>query len=1081
MIPNRFTVYKAGAGSGKTFQIAKRYLKRLILHQNPQIIFRLIGITFTNKAAGEMKKRIIENLIKASKGEISDVMAVVSKELEKEIKKQTGITKSTDYQREIIKRSQQRLQEILHYYDEFQLTTIDKLMYKIIRTFARDMHLSTDVEVEMDVKEVISRLIDNLINKAEPGSLLSRFFIQLASEKIEDENHWDIKKDLLNIEKIIFDDNHFEDLKTLEDKTLDDFIKLQNYLNGEIKKISKQFIAFGNELEQTAGKFIVNMDRSFVPLIRKLRFEHSKIEITATYRMYVEGQKDYCYYTVSKLKQLSPVEQDFLSGQINDSIHNIMIRAVAFIDDHLEYYNLLKAIRNEVNALSIENELQKEISDFKETNNRIFISDFNKLILEQILKDLSGDTPYIYMRLGEKYAYYFIDEFQDTSALQWHNLIPLVREALSKEFAGGYKGDAMIVGDAKQSIYRFRGGKPEQFIALSDPQQQSGVGNPFASITGKTVENLSFNWRSKENIIKFNNDFFKNFVNYLTGPYRQVYTDPSQKVPSGKATGEGYVNFRFLSDGKNSEKKPYEEAVYEAVIQAQENGFRKEEICILINTNDEGKNIAEFLNRKHIDVVSAETLIVANAGKVRFLMSWLNYMQSGNPYDLYNAVRYLAERDGKNKAEWYESLINNKKISKREQIKRFGKIGYIVDYEKLISFNLYDMLVYLIDVFGLSDTTEQAYLQAFLEKVHQFIQRDTPTLKAFLNDWDVISEKFSITAPDKKGAVKIMTVHKAKGLEFPVVIYYNNREVFGSKDKETKVWIPVNPEKFQGFEKLPVKLGVLEQTHIAKYQDIYRQTVAEKTFDNLNRIYVAFTRAIEQLFVITYQPPANPTNFRVSQVFKAYLNTHFATFDGENFEYGIAKRKKEDIARDKKPAEYYPLHYTNWQLKQQKQFLKINTFSFERWSANKKAAIVYGMQLHDILSRITTVKQWQQQKDKLLSGLETGLKTKVESLIEKIIRHPELEAYFSEEYKVLNERDILIPSNEGVFHQKRPDRLLLKDGVITIIDYKTGAELSSHIKQLQTYAGFLRDAGFKIADSLLVYIGENDVRVKTLS
>ena len=956
-------------------------------------------------------------------------------------------------------------------------------MYKIIRTFARDMQLSSDVEVEMEVKEVISRLIDSLINKAEPDSLLSHFFINLALENIENEKHWDIKRDLLDIEKIIFDDNHYEAIKSLENKTLEDFVNLQKYINTEIRKISRQLIAFGDEMEQVAGRFSWYMHRSFNPFVRRLQFEHSEIKIVSTFRKFVEGEKKHCYYTKNKLEQLSPAEQEILSGQINDEIHRIMIKAIAFIDTNLEHYNLLKALRNEINALSIENELQKEIKDYKEINNRIFISDFNKLILEQILKDLSGETPYIYMRLGEKYAYYFIDEFQDTSVLQWKNLIPLVKEGLSKEFAGGYQGDAMIVGDAKQSIYRFRGGKPEQFIALSDAEQQSGEGNPFANITRKTVENLSFNWRSKENIIKFNNDFFKNFINYLTGPYRQVYSNPSQKIPRGRATGEGYVNFRFLPrGGKDSEKKLFEEAVYEAVLQAQENGFRKEEICILIDTKKNGKIIAEFLNQKHIDVVSAETLIVANACKVRFLMSWLYFMQSGNPYDLYNAVRFLAERDGKNKAEWYESLISDKGISKKEQVKRFEKIGYFIDYEQLNSFNLYDMLVYLIDVFSLSDTVEQAYLQAFLEKVYQFTQGDnTPTLEAFLNDWEVTAEKLSITAPDKEGAVKIMTVHKAKGLEFPVVIYYTDKEVFGSKDNDIKVWIPVDPEKFQGFEKLPVKLGVLEQTPVEKYQNIYKQTVAEKTFDNLNRIYVAFTRAIEQLFVITYQPPRNPTNLWFSQIYKEFLQKHFSAFDGESFENGVAKRKTEVTTLDKKPSKSYPLYFTNWQLRQQDQFLKINTISFERWSANKKNAIVYGVQLHDILSRITTLAQWKQQKNKLLSGLKEGIKMEIEKLVTKIINHPELKPFFSSTYQILNERDILIPADTDVFFQKRPDRLLLKDGVITIIDYKTGQEHTNHVKQLRTYVSYLRQAGFKISDCILVYIRKNDISVKFVS
>ena len=1066
MIQNRLVVYKAGAGSGKTFQIAKRYLNHLIQAQNSQIIYRLIGITFTNKAAEEMKKRIIDNLINASQGQITDVMAVVSQESEHIIKEQTGITEAVDYQQEIIKRSQQRLTEILHYYDEFQLTTIDKLMYRIIKTFARDMHLSTDVEVEMEYREVVDMLIDKLINRAEQGSLLSRFFIDFAIEKIEDEKNWkDIKQDLNDISKIIFNDNYFDALKSLENKTLDDFKRLRDYLIKEKNQLRKDLIEQGNALATQVETYKSHVYSDVHTYIKRLRFEHQNIVIKPRLQSYIDQG---IYYKKDAEKKLD--NQGFIELEVlNNEIHRVITKSFKK-NEQLKFIN---ALLDEVNALSIENELQKEIADFKETHNRIFISDFNKLILEQILKDLATNTPYIYMRLGEKYAHYFIDEFQDTSALQWHNLIPLVREALSKEFAGGHLGSAMLVGDAKQSIYRFRGGKPEQFIALSDPEQQSGEGNPFAALTRKSVEELAFNWRSKAQIIKFNNDFFKNFVRYLPEPYRQVYIDPSQKIPAGKDTGEGYVNIRFL----NRKEEIYEEAVYEAIIQAQQNGFQKEEICILINRNSEGRRIAEYLSQNDIDVVSSETLLVVNAGKVKFLMSWLYFLVSGNPADLYDAVRFLAERDQKSKPESYESLINEQKLTKTDQVKKFEKIGYYVDYERLIKFNLYDILIYLIDVFKLSDQQEQAYLQAFLEKVYQFSQKDLPTIKAFLNEWITIAHKFSIAAPDKKGAVKIMTVHKAKGLEFPVVIYYTDEAVLSSKDKETKVWIPLNPADYQGFKTLPIRMGALENASVESYQNIYEQTASEKTFDNLNRIYVALTRAVEQLYVITFAVPDKPKNLKVSQVFYDYLTQNFPEFDGQTFEYGTPDRLDKKPVSEAEALGLNRLYYKNWQLKQQDNFLKINTFSLERWSEHKKSAILYGLQLHDILSQVTTAAQWQQQKDKLLSGLETDLKTKIAGLVEKILHLPDLKTYFSDDYQILNERAILIPSDKGIFKQKRPDRLLITNDKITIIDYKTGAEEPKHIKQLQVYADYLTQAGFEVENLILIYIGK-EVTVK---
>ena len=207
------------------------------------------------------------------------------------------------------------------------------------------------------------------------------------------------------------------------------------------------------------------------------------------------------------------------------------------------------------------------------------------------------------------------------------------------------------------------------------------------------------------------------------------------------------------------------------------------------------------------------------------------------------------------------------------------------------------------------------------------------------------------------------------------------------------------------------------------------------------------------------------------------MKQNFPDFDGHTFEFGNPKRLESKPVSEEETLRLDRLYYKNWQLKQKDNFLKINPFSFERWSEHKKSAIVYGLQLHDILSQVTTAAQWQAQKEKLLTGTDQDLKPKLEKLIEKTVYHTELKKYFSDGYQILNERDILIPSEQGTFKQKRPDRLLIKDGKITIIDYKTGAEEPKHSKQLQVYADFLRQAGFDVENMILVYIGE-DISVK---
>jgi len=1078
MTTSRLLVYNASAGSGKTFQIAKRYLKQLIQAQSPFYISRLIGITFTNKAAEEMKKRIIENLIQAAQDNISDVMAAVSAESEAVIKQQTGIVDAEAYRQEIVKRSQARLTEILHYYDEFQLTTIDKLMYKLIKTFAREMHLSGEVNVIMEYKEVVDQLIDKLINRAEKGSLLSKFLIGFALQKTDEEKHWDVKRDLSAISQIIFDDNYFEELKSIENKTLQDFVGLRKYLSAEIKKLESQMEDFARELQAVWQPYKEVF--KVTTLTRQLYFEKKKVAINKTLRKQYEATAP-VYYTKTKLAGLDTETQVHIKEILNEQIHQIMLRLVPFVEEQLEHYRFLKALLGEVNALSIENELQKDIALYKEEQGSIFISDFNKLILEQILKDLASDTPYIYMRLGEKYAHYFVDEFQDTSILQWQNLIPLIREALSKEFDGGQKGDAMLVGDAKQSIYRFRGGKPEQFIALSNPDLQDGEGNPFAPLVQKKVSQLEYNWRSKTNIVKFNNLFFSSFSKELPGVYRPVYENVVQKIPPGRDTGEGFVQIRFMERGSKTkdseiEKEDYAVAVYEMIQQAEKNGFQKEEICILVNRNKEGIHIAEYLNAQGIPVISSESLLVANAGKVKFLIAWLQFIQTGLPVYLYDAVHFLAARDGLETATLYEEILTGA-VSPEERVREIQALGYDLDYQQLINLSLYDLLVYLIDVFRLHDNHEQAYLQMFMEKVYQLNNQNAIGLQEFLLQWEDLSEKLSIDVPEKKGAVKIMTVHKSKGLEFPVVIYYTNEDVLSSRDKANKVWVPLNPAQYQGFEILPVPLGVLENSTNEVYRQLYTQAAGEKIFDNLNRVYVAMTRAVSQLYVVLYKPGKNPNNRGINQVFAEFIGQNFPEASLENFTYGNPKRLEEAKSTKSDAVLLDQLTYQSWQARQDRDFLKINTVSYERWAAYKKAAIQYGLQLHEILSHITTAQDWQQNRQKYLSGIAEDERKKLVNLIENIINHPDLKSYFSREYEIINEAGIIIPQGQK-FSQKRPDRLMIKNNEVVIMDYKTGQVLPGHERQLNTYASLLQELGFSISRKILVYIQEPEVLVK---
>jgi ATP-dependent exoDNAse (exonuclease V) beta subunit len=1092
---NRFIVYNASAGSGKTFQIATHYLNKLMQAQEPAYIYRLLGITFTNKAAAEMKERVLQNLINASKGKITDVMKKVADESKEIIKAQTGITNDDDYKAEIVKRSQLRLSEILHHYDDFQLTTIDKMMYKIIRTFARDMNLPVDVEVVLDHKEVIVNLIDKLIAKAVRGEELTKFFINLSISKTDEDKSWKIQQDLLNINNIIFDANYFSEIKSLENKTFADFKKLKTQLIKERKKIVEEFSAYGKRGLKLFEPYEAYVNGSVKTLCKRMQNpkEYNKIEVNSTIRKLL-SKTDAKYYVDKRTKELNKTNPElarFIKGDYNKQLEAFVVEIVAYLeanlDKLLDKYRLYSGLLKEINALSIQKALLDEIEAYKDETHSIFINDFNKLILEQILQHLESDTPYIYMRLGEKYSHYFVDEFQDTSELQWHNLIPLIHEALSKEFSNEKLGDVMLVGDAKQSIYRFRGGKPEQFMALSDENAKTYQANPFAALLDKKVEALEFNWRSEHQVITFNNHFFQTFPDYLTNnSYRKVYENVAQKTPEYKNKDAGFVQIEFVEKQEKqeaAEDKNFALGVLKAIKQAEENGFLRDEICVLVDKHAIGVEIAETLIRHQVDIISSESLVVRNAAKVQFLLSWIKFLEKGASEDFYPAIHYLQETHQFNADELYLAVLKTDRyqtVSKQKRIEALQKFGFEIHYEKMIQMNLYDLVVYLIQQFKLNETqNEQAYLQAFVEEIHQYYSKKQGGIRSFLLHWQNIEEKFSIKVNKRSNAVNIMTVHKSKGLEFPVLIYYTKGELLSKKDKENRVWMPINPDEFAGFEQLPVEMKVLEKLHDDTYQYLYEKASEERIFDNLNRLYVALTRASEQLFVVL-EPLAKKPDKQYNAIFERFIVSKtlpMQTNDEQVYQYGNPKRQKtiekevdSDFGLDK-------LYFRNWQTDGSNQsLLKINTKGFDRWREDKKNAILHGMLIHDILSKIDTYEQWKIFQNKYVSSVKSEERNAIIAQIEKVLLHPNLSTFFTDAYQILNERDILIPQQKGGFTLRRPDRMVINDNAVTIIDYKTGAYNKHHEKQLNIYADLLSEMNYKIAGKYLVYI-KNDIEV----
>ena len=493
-----------------------------------------------------------------------------------------------------------------------------------------------------------------------------------------------------------------------------------------------------------------------------------------------------------------------------------------------------KAIIKNITPLSVINAINKELDSIKQDQNIILISEFNSIISNEIKNQ---PAPFVYERIGEKFRHYFIDEFQDTSVLQWENLVPLLNNSLSSE-----NGSVMLVGDAKQAIYRWRGGKAEQFINLYNETE-----NPF--FVEPKIDNLPFNYRSHKSIVEFNNSFFQHLSSFAFGKneYEELYKQSKQNI---SFEDEGFVNITFLDLDKDVIRDEiYPQKVLETINDCQENGFQLKDICVLVRKKKEGVAIADFLSNKGIDIISSETLLLSRSPEVEFINNILKYvLEPHNSEVKILVLNYLVEHKLKirDKHLFYSSNINLEIDQFFENLKEYE---IYFNYKELLQTSVYEAVEAIIYSFNLVETSN-AYVQFFLDFVLDYSLKFYPNLTKFIEYYDSKKESLSIVSPQDKNAVQIMTIHKAKGLEFLVVIFpYADLNIY--KERGPKEWFPLDATNYSGFTNSLMSYNKDFENFGEIGQQIYTKHQAELELDNINLLYVALTRPIEQLHIIS--------------------------------------------------------------------------------------------------------------------------------------------------------------------------------------------------------------------------------------
>ncbi len=1029
-----YTIYSASAGSGKTSTLVKEYLKIILGHGPAGKYRQILAITFTNKAVNEMKGRILESLFSFSQSEAPETGSHIFRELCREM----GVSAQ-----ELSRRSGRVLKELLHNYAFFDVSTIDKFTHRLIRTFARDLKLPQNFEVVLDTNLLLEEAIANLLGKAGEDKALTRLLIAFALEKIDDDRSWDIAYDLFKTGKLLFNENHLGHLKQLEAKDHGAF--------GALKETIRKGIGSAeNTMARHARDILASIDahelqrqdfsRGYFPdfMASLDREEFHKVNFNASWKQRFDEEVPYNKNCPAHLKA---------------TIDGLLPKwRVLFSEIRLAFQQwsmLQNAYRNLV-PLTILNALQQEVKALEGERDLLPISSFNNLISEEIKHQ---PAPFIYERLGEKYRHYFIDEFQDTSGMQWQNLIPLIANALEGADAYGNHGSLFLVGDAKQAIYRWRGGKAEQFLNLLN-----GQALPFT--VAPRVALKSSNYRSNEEIVHFNNDFFRHISGFLEHPlYRDLYMDGSQQQPEREKGG--LVQLQFISPADRSKEELYCEGVLGCIDQLRGQHYDYSHICILTRTRAQGVLIADYLLQQGIPIISSETLLLKNHPKVSFLIALLQYcLLPSDKNAAYELLYFLA--GGKDPHRFISSHLNDPDAILLE---RYGfKTGYVKHAP------VYDGLEYAIGKFGLAGASN-AYLTFLMDEALSVEQKEDSSIPTFLAYWEKQKEKLSVVAPEAMDAIQIMTIHKAKGLEFPVVLYpFANTDIYNSRnEKDAVMWVPVDPEQYAGFTELLLSKKKEMTTYSQAAEQLYLEERHKLELDAFNLLYVAFTRAEKALFVLTeneLDAKGKPKMSQFSGLLIHYLMDK-GLWNKDQHLYTIGTLPEITAKPTGTPGSTSIAHLYSYRNRPE---FRIIAQSGMLWDSGREEALTRGNLVHAVMAEVNHPEDLEPALDRMVrrGDLTTEGALALESMARNILEHPDISLYYKEGLTIRNETEIFTAAGEVI----RPDRIVIQGDSATLIDYKTGQKDPAYSEQLNTYARALESMGFVVANKIIVYINE---------
>ena len=1026
-----FKIYKASAGSGKTFTIVREYLM-LCLGDNADAFREILAVTFTNKAANEMKAKILHFLVGISEG--SDGKDI--RQMRGYLLDALGVQES-----ELIKRANALYVRILHDYSDMAVCTIDSFVQRLSRSFARELELPGQYSVILDDDDLIDEIIQRLSNEIGKNTFITNILSEFVEFNLSEETSWNVKKLIGEyIEKLLSEDAYRKgNYKNFSDLDEPKYKEIKKYVHSENEKMNDALSQIIKDIEAEEVKRGITEEDYFkkssgLPSVKKKMAEGKSVVTNATVDKILSGENSW--------KNKKSLIDD-------DSIVKVYANAIEKYKSLYSRKLVFGIIEKDLYLYVLRSHIFELIREYIKETSQVHISEFNKRISD-VLGDCS--VPFIYERIGERYRHYFIDEFQDTSVLQWQNFLPLMENSLA------FGNMNMIVGDAKQSIYRFRSGEVEQIISLpmiyKRPEGEFGARCEQQFVNSAQKMSLSMNYRSSENVIKFNNTFFRSAGTHIVDG---VFDDAEQAYDP-KNQG-GFVSVEvFGGDVKTAEYKEKVKASLLAQIQnLHAQGVDYKDITILVRSNKDGTDIANYLVENGIEVLSAESVLLQTSDKIQLIVNTLALMVDEN-----NPVTRMA-------VEFYSTKIGCRDA--RPCVSTTEQTG-----------GLYDICIQICNQYNFNVLTD-VFLQYFMSTVYEWQCRHSAGIGDFLEFWDKKKDKLAVQITGDLDCVQIMTIHKAKGLEFKVVLYpYADTNLIPSRGfTQSEIWLQcADNQDTKDIPYLDAFLLKLSKDKLTgtNYENLVKKEESKTMLDILDIMYVAMTRAKNMLFVYTNDYcPKDGYNlftdyFANNDEFEIQEGEESTTYNFGEFDTTILivneKSTKDNKVKILELKEGETASKTlNWTEK-----LQVDPDPTMIWA--EKGSFLpeeWGSLVHQILSKIKTINDAERALKPFVNDgtIDEEQAAKLLETFRKVTEIPELKPAFAEDAIVKNEMDIHTYDGRII----RPDRYAETPRGTILIDYKTGKAHEEYFNQLQDYtAALIQMNPMQQIKAFLVYIGD---------